>query len=520
MYCFLCCSYYHGAIVCLDCMAPYCSFDCLHKDTMHGRQCKLKQAPVACVFCLDPVKCKEGFTNPCGHGIHGTCAMVCEHYGLQGCPGCPSSNALEQMGRLMVKEYARFCFTALRANLPVPELPSTLMRFLEAETRGGADARELMYMYGTIFANGLGVTADETKAHYWLSRAAAFGHGHAMYAVSGSSEERLRVAAKRGSPHACFELATITETMDESWLLKSLELAPFDVQVRLFLATHYEKTGRVLEALPHHFMLARQGHSGSLERLARLYFDMAVDNQLFLIQSAYWASRAVPSPAVFKTRALIALRLSYDEAAFHLMEKAAVGSCPVSTDALYELARFHVLGVGTPVDHVQAERLLEVAAAAGQPSAQFDLAMKRWETDNGEAMKLVRAASKTHAVAMHFLSRYDVRRELLERAGEFIPAALYDLAVRHARAADIQDAEMNYGAAAELLERALNMPTPTFECAPLDVERTKSFLTHLRKRLRICGSLQVASMDTILRLAQFTGTAVLVDITERKLCKF
>jgi hypothetical protein len=58
------------------------------------------------------------------------------------------------------------------------------------------------------------------------------------------------------------------------------------------------------------------------------------------------------------------------------------------------------------------------------------------------------------------------------------------------------------------------MPAPTFDCAALDVEKTKSFLAHLHKRLGICASLQTASMDTILRLAQFTGTAVLVDIAE------
>lgn len=443
--------------------------------------------------------------------------MICEHYGLQGCPECTSSDALEQMGRLMMKEYTRFCYTAIRANLPVPELPPTLMRFLVIETNHAhASARELMYMFGTIFANGLGVPADEEKAHYWLSRAAALGHGHAMYAVSGESEQRLQIAARNGSSHACFELAEITGEI-EPWVLKGLELAPFDIQARKSLAMHYETTGQVAKALPHHFMMARQGHSESLEKLARLYYDMSVKFPLFLIQCSYWAHRALPTPGVLKTQALVALKLSYDERAFDLMQQASEGSSPTSIDALYEMARFYDQGVGTPVDHAQSEHFLERAAAAGQPSAQFDLAMKRWETDNREAMRLLRLASKTHAVAMHVLSSFDVRRELLERAGEFIPAALYDLAVRYARKADVQETEINYRAAADLLERALAMPTPTFECMPLDVTKTTSFLTHLRKRLRICGNLQGASMDTILRLAQFTSTAVLFDIVECKL---
>jgi len=519
MRCFLCRNSYHGALVCLECMTPYCSFECLHNDTVHVYQCKLKQAPVACTFCMDPVKyVADGFTKACGHAIHGTCAMICEHYGLQGCPECPSSDALEQMGRLMMKEYTRFCYTAIRANLPVPELPPTLMRFLVAETKSArASARELMYMLGTIFANGLGVPSDEEKAHYWLSRAAAFGHGHAMFAVSGESEQRLRIAAREGSPHACFELAEIADTK-EMWLLKGLDLAPFDIQARKSLAEHYETTD-VAKAFPQYFMMARQGHSESLEKLARLYYDMAVKKPLYLIQSSFWAYRALPTPVVLKTKALIALKLSYDERAFDLMQQASVGSSPTSIDALYELARFYDQGVGTTVDHDQSEQLLERAAKAGQPSAQFDLAMKRWETDNIEAMRLLRLAAKTHAVAMHVLSRFDINRELLERAGEFIPAALYDLAVRYARAADIQDTEANYRAAAELLERALAMPTPTFECAPLDNAKTTSFLKHIQKRIRICGSLQVASMDTILRLAQFTSTAVLFDIAECKLRK-
>ena len=528
----MCRSLFHGAIKCLECDSPYCSVECLQADSVHAHQCKILQSSVPCAFCLDPITCAaEGFVQTCGHGLHASCASISEHYGLQGCAACPASNALTQMGRLMLLEYARLCYTAIRVGLAMPDIPLVLLKFLASEgARSGAQNKDLLYMFGNIFANGLGVPADEQEAHKWLSRAAALGHGHAMFAVSGSSEERLRIAAARGSPHACFELATIPDELDESWLRKALVLAPFDVQSRKLLATHCEHTGRVPEALNHHFMMARQGHSESLERLARLYFDMSVDAPKYLIASSFWATQILPSPSSLKTQALIALRLKWDDKAFECMKRAAVGSCPASTDALYELARFYEQGVGTPVDAEQADKLMDRAAASGHPSALFDRAMKLFESDMDEAMKLVRKAAKSHAGAMHFLSRFDPSRELLETAGSVIPAALYDLALRYACAADLEDTEANYRKSVELLERALAMPPPTFDCAELDVDKTKSLLKGLRKRLAICDSLRTASMDTMLRLAQgsyrpvadvhakqFTSSMGLLDIIECKL---
>jgi len=416
------------------------------------------------------------------------------------------------MGRLMLLEYARFCFTAMKRGLPMPDLPTVFLSFLATECKSaGVDTAELMYIFGTLYANGLGVPENEGVAYTWLSRAAALGNGHAMYAVSGSSEERLRIAAARGSPHACVELATLPIHLDESWLVKALVLAPFDAQSRKLLATHYEKTGRIEAALIHHQMLARQGHADSTITLAKLYCNLSVATPKYLIPCTFWACRAAPSPAKFKTQAIVALRLNRDETAFDCMKKAAVGSCAASTDALYELARFYEQGVGTVIDKECSEKLLARAAKAGQPSAQFDMAMKHLHSDPTEAMNLVRSAAKTHVVSMHFLSRYDSRRELLETAGEFIPAALFDLAVRYASTADLRDTAQNYLCSIRLLEKALSMPPPVFECNELDVAKTESLLSSLRKRVGICESLQMASMDSLLRLTQSSCISLLTD---------
>jgi TPR repeat protein len=211
------------------------------------------------------------------------------------------------------------------------------------------------------------------------------------------------------------------------------------------------------------------------------------------------------------------LLLEWHDAAFEYMEDASTSACLTGIDATYEVSQFHLLGVGTPKDPVKARHLLEKAAEKGHSSAQFELAMLRMEDEPVEAMKLVRAASKTHAVAMHYLSEHDASRALLETAGRMIPAALYDLALRHIYSAERMDTEENYAKAAELLERALGMPEPLFDCATLDRAEASHLLTRVNRRLEICKGLHGACMDTILRLAQFKNSPLLADIVEKAL---
>jgi TPR repeat protein len=511
MRCFLCKTLYHGAIVCLDCNSGYCGFECMHADKMHKYQCKIIQAPVDCGFCLNPItSIGQGYATECGHGMHATCAGFCELYGLNGCLQCDSSNELVRVARQMLFLYARVCFNAVHLNVRRPDAPAQLLDFLN---RAGDHTSELLYMRGNIYANGLGVPQDDELAYKIMSRAAVLGNGCAMFAVSGNNEKKMVVAAKRGSSHACCELAQ----KDSLWLLKALEITPFDLDARFNLAAHYESLTQRDDAVIQYYMLARQGHEGSMERLARLFLDMATEGDaLKLIPSLFWATRAPSSVKALKIKALIALKLDLNDLAFDCISEAAESPEPAGIDATYELSRLHLLGVGTPVNEVKSEVLLEKAAAAGQSSAQFDLAMIRFESDKTEAFRLVRAAAKTHAVAMHFLSHYDTDFGLLEKAGTMIPSALYDLAIRYVRLAEEENLELNYTKAAQLLERALAMKAPLFECCELDVARTTSFLENLREILAKCTQMHLANMDNIMRLAQCTLSPFLFELIESK----
>jgi len=415
----------------------------------------------------------------------------------------------------MLTEFARCSYTAIKCGVPMPEVPIVVVAFLQESCEiTNEHTSAVMYMLGNLYSNGLGVPPNEELAFKILSRAAALGDGDAMYCVSGAATQRLRIAATRGSSQACYELATM-DKFDESYMLRTLEITPFDISARKMLATHYEKSGRATEALVHHFMMARQGHMESAERLAHLYCEMSADNKMYLIPSMYWASMT-DSPSSMKTRSRIALVVGYEDKAFEYM-KGAVSASPAGIDATYELSRFYEMGVGTPMDKDAAEKLLESAAEGGHASAQFDLAMKQFRTDKSVALDLIRKAAKTHAVAMHFLSRYDSDRSLLEKAGELVPAALYDLAIRHVCMAERENTEANYDAAARLLERALAMPEPAFACAELDREQGAALLAKLKRRLQVCYNLGAACMDTILRLAQFNHAPVLTDIADMKL---
>jgi TPR repeat protein len=376
-----------------------------------------------------------------------------------------------------------------------------------------AGESEVVYMHGTIYSNGLGVPQDDVKAYKLMSRAAALGNASALYVVSGHHEAKIRLSANRGCFNACCELAETTS--DEKWLVKALDISAFDAGARFALASQYE-TSSPKEALVHHYMLARQGNKSAKERLARMFYDMASDDKTMLIPSMFWACE-VTTPKTMKVRALVSLQLDYYDNAFEYMSLVATSPCETGIDAIYEMSRFHVLGTGTPVNETKAQELLEQAAEKGQASAQYDLAMIQLEEDRPRAMKLVREAAKTHVVAMHFLSKFEPDRSLLEKAGTMIPLALYDLAVRYVMDAEKGDTEENYKKAVELLKRAEAMPDPLFECDVLDREEAASLLKKLERRLVVCEKLHRASMDSILRLAQYNNATLLADVVEKKL---
>lgn len=478
-------------------------------DTVHDHQCAILSSTVECIFCRNPVRSvREGFVNKCGHGMHATCAAFCEMYGMDGCISC-SPNSVVRAAKIYMVEYARRCYAAVQAGEERPCASENMLQFFAH----AGDVSELVYMHGTIYSNGLGVPQDDVKAYKLMSRAAALGNASALYAVSGHHEGKIRLAANRGCFNACCELAELTS--DEKWLVKALDVSAFDAGVRFALASRYEASSPK-EAMVHYYMLARQGNKAAKERLARMFYDMAADDKTHLIASMFWACK-VTTPKTMKVRALVSLQLDYYDKAFECMSLAATSPCEIGIDAMYELSRFHVLGTGTPVDEKKAQELLEQAAEKGQASAQFDLAMIRLEEDRPMAMKLVREAAKTHVVAMHFLSKYEPDRSLLEKAGTMIPLALYDLAVRHVMDAEKGDTEENYKKAVELLKRAEAMPDPLFDCDVLDREEAASLLSKLERRLVVCEKLHCASMDSILRLAQYNKATLLADVVEKKL---
>lgn len=385
----------------------------------------------------------------------------------------------------MMQEYARVCLAAINVQYPRPPMPHSLLEFL---IKGGDDP-ELLYIHGTVYANGIGVPVNGEKAHKLLTRAAVFGHAHAMYTISGESQKKLAIAAKGGSSRACFELGILLG--ETAWVECAIELSPFpfDSQMRFSLASCYADAGQTDDALPLFYMLARMNHIPSILRLARIFFDMAETNSKYLIKSMHWAMQ-VDTPAALKIRGMISLKLGFSEKAFEYMLTASKSSDPAGIDATYELARFYELGCGTPLNDVLAMEMLEKGAAAGHSSAQFDLAIRQFETDRPRAFRLLREASKTHAVAMHMLARLEEpdAELLLANAGKLIPSALFDLAVRK------MDDDMFYEADA-LLKEAIKMPEPTFDCGMLNVERVHELIAEIEHKIK--------SMDNIIRLVQF-----------------
>ena len=314
-----------------------------------------------------------------------------------------------------------------------------------------------------------------------------------MYTISGDNAKKLAIAAKGGSSRACFELGILLE--DATWMERAIELSPFpfDTKMRYTLALSYADNAQIDDSLPLFYMLARMNHTPSILKLARIFFDMSEKNSKYLIKSMHWAMQ-VDSPAALKIRGSISLKLGFPQKAFEYMLMASKSSDPAGIDATYELARFYELGCGTPVNGVLATEMLEKGAAAGHSSAQFDLAIRQFKTDRPRAFRLLREASKTHAVAMHMLARMEEpdAESLLANAGKLIPSALFDLAVRK------MDDDMFYEADA-LLKEAIKMPEPTFDCGMLNVERAHELIAEIAQKTK--------SMDNIIRLVQFGNYA-------------
>ena len=480
MRCTFCKTLYCGPLVCLECNSGYCDYTCMQSDTTHRFQCNVTGP---CVFCAQPNTIETGFKQDCGHGMHGSCALFCEVYGLIGCPSCPGKTAVQTASRKMMQEYARISLVSVKLNAARPPMPEFMMDFL---LRGG-DVGELLYMRGNVYANGLGVERNDEHARLLLTRAAALGHGQAMYAVSEGSPRKLKLAAERGSADACQEMGVATG--DTEWFEKALVLSPFDSTVRFQLASCYVQTNRTDLAFPLLYALARRNHSHAILSLARAHLELAIKHPIELIKSLYWASRLSCSAAL-KIQGRIFVQLEQPEKAFECMSDSAASDDMAGIDSTYECARFHELGYGTPVNDLLAVELLEKAAKVGHASAQFDLAVRRFKSDRSGAMLLLRESAKTHSVAMHVLARLDEpdAETLLETSGQLIPSALYDLAVR--KLADEKEDE-----AADLLRRALAMPEPAFQCCELDRKLAKKLLYRLESKPKV--------MDNLIRIAQF-----------------
>lgn len=238
---------------------------------------------------------------------------------------------------------------------PVEDMPALLRR---AEA-GNAEAQ---YQIGVIHQFSLGVPRDDAAARAWFTRAAGQDHARAL----GSLGYMLMVGAG-GPPDAAGAERALRRAGELGEATARANLAELILQTRPADAT---------EGIA---LLERAAAAGAVNaryRLGRFLIEGEV------VPADPGRGRKLLEAAAEADNPFAQTYLAYliyearDEAqaghGFVMAQRAASGDL---APALNELGRYHMLGFGTPRDPRRAATAFTAAAAQGEPSSWYNLAL-------------------------------------------------------------------------------------------------------------------------------------------------
>jgi arylsulfatase A-like enzyme/tetratricopeptide (TPR) repeat protein len=195
----------------------------------------------------------------------------------------------------------------------------------------------------------------------------------------------------------------------------AVELGPRDLQPRLFLATFYDRQGRLDDAASQHEAIVAASPSSrhgrhSAKRLATLGEALARERKLASARMAYLAatSAGTPEEAVFLNAALVCYQLGKRHESLELLRRG-LGAFPKSADLHYRLARL-LDEAGTRAE-AEAEYRTALALSPGRSDVRYHLASLLEATG-----RVLEARDAYREVAADLGSRDSGRaREALER---------------------------------------------------------------------------------------------------------